>query len=103
MFEPEPGVLYDMAEFQPAPVSGEVFDLVPTLRSVSDGKAVSVVRFVVDTLGVTTDVRVVCAPSEAASKRVAGLVAAAVFSPGRQRGRPVAVPMVIPVLAATDE
>ncbi len=102
LFERDPDLLVQPPEFQPVPISGDLFNRIPQLGSVPDAGNVSVVRFVVDTLGVTTDIRVECAPSEAASEHATALVERAVFSPARQRGHPVLLSMMLPVIVATE-
>lgn len=84
------------------PTSGTLFDLIPRFDSTVEAESVSVARFVIDTLGVTTDIHVVCSPSQAASERVVALVEGAVFSPARERGRPVQLPMMLPVVLAPE-
>ena len=86
LFKTDSGVLVHPPEFQPVPVSGSLFDLIPRLDSTVQAESVSVVRFVLDTLGVATKIDVICAPSEVASERVAALIEDAEFSPAREPG-----------------
>lgn len=97
LFERPRDLLVQPPEFSPAPVSGELFALVTTLEPSPGPGAVSVVSFAVDTLGATTEVEVICAPSEVAAEWVAALAEDAVFEPARQRGKPVRLSMLLPV------
>ena len=98
-FGPDPNLLVYVPEYQPTTKSEAFRRTVVRLDSTvaNSAQTLTVVQFDVDTLGLATDIEVLCSPSAWHAERAQELVRGAEFIPARNQGRAIRYSMTMPL------